>query len=75
MPNRTNGDEPPFRPWEGDHTDLVRLLNAARAKGLSLMSSDANELAEMILASRWLAAREAHAITRAEESDGRTPLP
>lgn len=67
MSSQPNSNGAPFRPWEGDHTDLVRLLNAARAKGLSLMSSDADELAEMILASRWLTAREAHAVTRAEE--------
>lgn len=67
MSGHDHGSAPTFRLWEGDHTDLVRLLNAARAKGLSLMSSDADELAEMILASRWLAAREAHAVTRAEE--------
>lgn len=64
-----HGDQPgTFRPWEGDHTDLVHVLWAARREGLSL-SKTPDELAEKILNSRWLAAREAHAVERARTTD------
>lgn len=65
-----HGDRPEaFRPWDGDHTALVHVLREARNKRLSLSADDDQEqLAEMILNSHWLAAREAHAATRAQEA-------
>lgn len=53
----TRGVEPPFEVWEGDHTALVHVLWSAKHDGLTLEKNDA-EIANMIMHSRWLAARE-----------------
>lgn len=50
------GTSGPFEPWESDHTALVHVLWAARRRGLSL-EDDADQIASMILRSRWAAAR------------------
>lgn len=55
---RQFGVEPPFKDWEHDHTGLVHVLWAAKHRGLSL-SSDTDEIASMIMHSRWLAAQKA----------------
>jgi len=54
LQNGTNG---PFEPWESDHTALVHVLWGARHQDLNL-KDNADEIAEMILGSRWLAARQ-----------------
>lgn len=53
----TNG---PFEPWESDHTALYHVLRSARFQGLTL-ESDADEIAHLILGSRWMAARQQRA--------------
>jgi len=56
-----NGVEGPFETWEGDHTALVHVLWAAKHAGLTLQS-DCDEIASMVMHSRFLAARTALAI-------------
>ncbi len=58
------GTKPPFQYWEHDHTALVHVLWSARHQGLNL-KDNADEIAEMILCSRWLAARQHKAATEA----------
>lgn len=55
---RTKGTRPPFEYWEGDHTALVHVLWHAKRQGLTLDSAD--DLASMILQSRWAAAYRAN---------------
>ena len=50
------GTNPPFKDWEDDHTALVHVLWAAKRRGLSL-ETDFDDIASMIIHSRWLAAR------------------
>lgn len=64
-PGESDTPKETFRPWEGDHTDLVHVLWDARNKGLTLSAHGCDEVADMILASRWLQAREAHAVDHA----------
>ncbi|WP_157497148.1 hypothetical protein [Leifsonia sp. Leaf264] len=62
--NTTSGDraaaekgfEPPFDPWEKDHTSLVHILWDVRHRGLNLFD-DFDEIATTINHSRWLAAQ------------------
>jgi len=56
------GTEGPLEHWESDHTSLVHVLWDARRRGLSL-ENDADEIAGMILKSRWLAAQRWFAAT------------
>jgi hypothetical protein len=58
---RQKGVEGPFEAWEGDHTALVHVLWAAKHDGLTL-AKDFDEIASMILSSRFLAARVSQAI-------------
>lgn len=58
------GAEPPFEPWEGDHTALVHVLWAAKHDGLTL-ADDCDEIASMVLRSRFLAARIDQAVNDA----------
>jgi hypothetical protein len=51
-----HGTRPPFKDWESDHTALVHVLWSAAHQGLTL--DDADEIAHMVLGSRWMAARE-----------------
>lgn len=55
---RTKGTEPPFDHWEHDNTGLVHVLWQARREGLSL-DGDEDEIASLILNSRWAAAYQA----------------
>jgi hypothetical protein len=50
------GTNPPFEHWESDLTALVNVLWSAAHQGLTLDHAD--EIAHMILGSRWMAARE-----------------
>lgn len=50
------GTEPPFDPWEDDHTGLVHVLWSAQSDGLIARDADCARLATMIMRSRWLAA-------------------
>jgi len=50
------GTEPPFTAWAHDHTSLVHVLWDARNSGLTL-ADNADEIASLIVQSRWLAAR------------------
>lgn len=59
-----DGTNPPFDWWESDHTALYHVLRSARSQGLNL-KDDADKIAEMILRSRWLAARQYKAATEA----------
>lgn len=54
----------PFEPWESDHTALVHVLWDAKRRGLTL--DDADEIAGLIRQSRWMAAAEADAASRAK---------
>lgn len=49
------GLEPPFDYWESDHTGLVHVLWAAERQGL-VLGEDDDEIARLILRSRWFAA-------------------
>lgn len=55
------GLDAPFDYWEDDHTALVHVLWSAKHQGLTLQG-DADEVARMILRSRWLAAAKARAV-------------
>lgn len=50
----TKGLAGPFEPWESDHTGLVHVLWSADHENLTI--KDADQVASMILASRWMAA-------------------
>lgn len=50
----TKGTADPFEPWESDHTALVHVLWSADHEGLTI--KDADQVASMILNSRWMAA-------------------
>lgn len=62
------GTEPPFEYWESDHTALVHVLWSAKNQGLTL-KSDYDEIAHMILNSRWMAARENRVRTESRMSN------
>lgn len=61
-----NGVEGPYEHWEGDHTALVHVLWSAKNDGLTL-ERDADEIASMILRSRWRAADLAEHLARGSE--------
>lgn len=65
----TRGTAGPFDHWEHDHTSLVHVLWAARRFGFTA-EENADEIASMILRSRWHAASKNHAI-----SDAQAPTP
>ena len=48
----------PFQPWESDHTALVHVLWTAKYNNLDI-ANNADEIAEIITHSRWLAAHDA----------------
>ncbi|QVJ03090.1 hypothetical protein KGD82_13730 [Nocardiopsis eucommiae] len=60
------GTQPPFDPWESDHTALVHVLWSARHQGLTL-ADNTDEIAHLILGSRWMAARQQKARDIAKE--------
>ena len=62
-----DGTSPPFDWWESDHTALVHVLWSARNQGLNL-KDNADKIAEMILRSRWMAARQYKAATEARRT-------
>lgn len=55
-----HGTDGPFHVWEHDHTALVHVLWDASRKSLDL-HDDADQIATMILRSRWLAGQKAAA--------------
>lgn len=67
MRDKFNQDGP-FEPYESDHTALVHVLWNAKHRGMTL--DDADEVAELIGRSRWFAAVEADAASRAIREDG-----
>lgn len=52
-------DVEPIHDWDSDHTALVHVLWEAERKGLTVR--DADELASLIMGSRWLRAVRQHA--------------
>lgn len=62
------GTSPPFDDWEHDHTGLVHVLWQARREGLSL-DGDEDEIASLILNSRWAAAYRAAAVVAAQADE------
>lgn len=52
-----NADDP-IQPYDSDHTALVHVLWEARRKGLRI--EDADELASLIMRSRWTRAVRQH---------------
>lgn len=63
------GHDGPFDYWESDHTGLVHVLWSAKYHGLTLQGDD-DEIASMIVRSRWHQAVKAHAVEaeRTEEA-------
>lgn len=63
-PRRTRHDahDGPIWPWESDYTSLVHVLWNAKRAGLTLQG-DSDEIAALILRSRWLQALKAHTST------------
>lgn len=56
---RAKGTEGPFDYWEHDHTGLVHVLWNVRRLGLTV-EDNADEIATLILHSRWAAAYRAN---------------
>jgi hypothetical protein len=54
--------EEEIRPWDSDHTALVHVLWEARRKGLTV--NDFDELASLIMQSKWMRAVRLHAAER-----------
>lgn len=52
-------DTGPFDPWDSDHTALVHVLWGAKHKGLTI-KENADEIATVIMRSRWKKARDHH---------------
>lgn len=61
LETQQKGTDGPFERWEGDHTAFVHVLWAARRQGLTL-ENNADEIVSILLRSRAMAARTAHAI-------------
>lgn len=61
----------PYKPWESDSTGFVHILWAARRAGLTL-EKDADEIATMVMGSRWLQAVKAHAPSSVSERNTTT---
>lgn len=51
-----------IQPWDSDHTALVHVLWEARRKGIGV--EDADELASLIMRSKWMKAVRQHAKER-----------
>ncbi|WP_374010560.1 hypothetical protein [Leifsonia sp. LS-T14] len=60
----SHGTQPPFECWEGGQSGLMLVLLDAAGAGLSL-GDDADEIAAMVLRSRWFAAATQHRDTEA----------
>lgn len=63
-----------FKPWEGDHTDLVHVLWAVDRDGLTL-HDNFDEVAARIRSSRWLRAYTAAALASSSPALPEPPAP
>lgn len=63
-----------FKPWEGDHTDLVHVLWAVDRDGLTL-HDNFDEVASRIRSSRWLRAYTAAALASSSPALPEPPAP